>query len=171
MREGLKREAASLLDLCRERGLKIATAESCTGGLLSAYLTAIAGSSDVLERGFVTYSNAAKTEMLSVEPRVIEMLGAVSKEVALAMAAGALLHSHAAISAAITGIAGPGGGSADKPVGLVHFAVARRKAMSAGQMDYSAIHHAEEFGDLGRDLVREESVAVALKLLRQALDL
>jgi nicotinamide-nucleotide amidase len=171
MREALKAQAASLLDLCRQRGITIATAESCTGGLLSAYLTAVPGSSDVLERGFVTYSNAAKAELLSVDARMIDSLGAVSKEVALAMAAGALLHSRATISAAITGIAGPGGGSDEKPVGLVHFAVAKRKAMSAGQMDYSAIHHAEEFGDLGRDLVREESVAVGLKLLRQAIDL
>jgi nicotinamide-nucleotide amidase len=171
MRDKLRQEAESLLDLCRQRGLTMATAESCTGGLLSAYLTSIAGASDVLERGFVTYSNAAKAEMLSVEPRVIEAMGAVSKEVALAMAAGALLHSRADISAAITGVAGPGGGTEAKPVGLVHFAVARRKAMSAGQMDYSAIHHAEQFGDVGRTLVQEESVAVALKLLRQAVDL
>jgi len=171
MRDKLKQEAAGLIDLCRTRGLTIVTAESCTGGLLSAYLTAIAGASDVLERGFVTYSNAAKAEMLSVEPRVIETLGAVSKEVALAMAAGALLHSRGSISAAITGVAGPGGGTEAKPVGLVHFAVAKRKAMSAGQMDYSAIHHAEEFGDIGRNLVQEESVAVALKLLRQAVEL
>ena len=171
MRDKLKQEAAGLIDLCRTRGLTIATAESCTGGLLSAYLTAIPGASDVLERGFVTYSNAAKAEMLSVEPRVIETLGAVSKEVALAMAAGALLHSRASISAAITGVAGPGGGTETKPVGLVHFAVAKRRAMSAGQMDYSAIHHAEEFGDIGRNLVQEESVAVALKLLRQAVEL
>jgi nicotinamide-nucleotide amidase len=171
MRLKLRQEAESLLDLCRQRGLMIATAESCTGGLLSAYLTSIAGASDVLERGFVTYSNAAKTEMLSVEPRIIEAVGAVSKEVALAMAAGALLHSHAHISAAVTGVAGPGGGTEEKPVGLVHFAVAKRKAMSAGQMDYSALHHVEEFGDLGRNLVQEESVAVLLKLLRQAVEL
>lgn len=171
MRDALQREAASLLDLCRERGLKIAAAESCTGGLLCAYLTAIAGSSEVVERGFVTYSNAAKIELLGVEPRVIEMLGAVSREVALAMAAGALLHSPAQISAAVTGIAGPGGGSAEKPVGLVHFAVAKRISMSEGQMDYRAIHHAEQFGDIGRNLVQEESVATALKLLRQAVDL
>jgi len=171
MREALKRQAAGLLDLYRERGLMIAAAESCTGGLLSAPLTAISGSSDVLERGFVTYSNAAKVEMLSVEARVIEAMGAVSREVALAMAAGALLNSKAHIAAAITGIAGPGGGSAAKPVGLVHFAVAKRISMSAGQMDYRAIHHQEKFGDIGRTEVQEESVAVALKLLRQAVEL
>ncbi len=171
MRDVLKRQAACLIDLCRERRLMIATAESCTGGLLCAYLTAIAGASDVVERGFITYSNAAKTEMLSVENQVIEAVGAVSKEVAIAMAAGALLHSRADISAAVTGIAGPGGGTAEKPVGLVHFAVAKRAGMSAGQMDYRAIHHEEAFGDIGRNEVQEESVAVALKLLRQAVDL
>lgn len=170
MRERLKLKAADLIDLCRERKLMIATAESCTGGLLAAYITSISGASDVLERGFVTYSNAAKAEMLSVEASVIEAVGAVSQQVALAMAAGALLHSKADISAAITGIAGPGGGS-EKPVGLVHFAVARRGTMAAGRMDYRAIHHREEFGDIGRSEVQEESVAVALRLLRQAADL
>jgi nicotinamide-nucleotide amidase len=171
MRNVLKQRAAGLLALCRERRVMIATAESCTGGLLSAYLTSIAGASDVVERGFVTYSNDAKIEMLSVEAGVIEAVGAVSKEVALAMAAGALLHSKAQISAAITGIAGPGGGTNLKPVGLVHFAVAKRGAMTAGQMDYRAIHHEERFGDIGRTEVQEESVGVALQLLRQALDL
>lgn len=171
MRDKLRKEAASLIDLCRDRGMKLATAESCTGGLLAAYITSVAGASDVLERGFVTYSNDAKAEMLSVEPSVIAAVGAVSQQVALAMAAGALLHSKADITAAITGIAGPGGGSAEKPVGLVHFAVARRGAMSAGRLDYRAIHHKEEFGDIGRGEVQEESVATALKLLRQAVDL
>jgi nicotinamide-nucleotide amidase len=171
MRERLKLEAAGLIDLCRERKLMMATAESCTGGLLAAYITSISGASDVLERGFVAYSNAAKSEMLSVEASVIEAVGAVSQQVALAMAAGALLHSKADISAAITGIAGPGGGSADKPIGLVHFAVARRGTMAAGRMDYRAIHHREEFGDIGRSEVQEEAVAAALRLLRQAADL
>ena len=171
MRDKLRKEAARLIDLCRDRELKLATAESCTGGLLAAYITSIAGASDVLERGFVTYSNDAKVEMLSVEAAVIKAVGAVSQEVALAMAAGALLHSKADISAAVTGIAGPGGGTAEKPVGLVHFAVAKRGAMTAGRMDYRAIHHKEEFGDIGRSEVQEESVAVALKLLHQAVDL
>lgn len=170
MNDMLTRQAADLVALCRERGLMIATAESCTGGLLSAYLTAIPGASEVLERGFVTYSNAAKAEMLSVEPTVIARVGAVSREVAIAMAAGALLHSRAHIAAAITGVAGPGGGSAEKPVGLVHLAAARRAAMEPGRMDYSAIHLEERFGDMGRDAVRERSVATALKLLRQAAD-
>jgi nicotinamide-nucleotide amidase len=171
MRDALKRQAAGLLDLYRERGLKIVTAESCTGGLLSAYLTAIAGSSDVLERGYVTYSNDAKIDQLSVEPAMIERLGAVSREVALAMAAGALLHSKADIAAAITGIAGPGGGSEAKPVGLVHFAVARRAGMAAGRLDYRAVHHEEQFGDIGRNAVQEESVAIAMQLLAQAVNL
>jgi nicotinamide-nucleotide amidase len=171
MRDKLRREAAGLLGICRDRKLMLATAESCTGGLLAAYLTSVAGASDVLERGFVTYSNAAKTEMLSVEAGIISAVGAVSQQVALAMAAGALLHSKADLAAAITGIAGPGGGSAEKPVGLVHFAVARRGTMAAGRMDYRAIHHKEEFGDIGRIEVQEESVAVALRLLQQAVDL
>jgi nicotinamide-nucleotide amidase len=171
MRDRLRKEAAALIDLCRDRGLKLATAESCTGGLLAAYITSVAGASDVLERGFITYSNDAKAEMLSVEASIIEAVGAVSQQVALAMAAGALLHSKADITAAITGIAGPGGGSPDKPVGLVHFAVARRIAMSAGRLDYRALHHEEEFGDIGRGEVQEEAVATALKLLRQSVDL
>ncbi len=171
MRDKLRKEAARLLDICRDRKLKLVTAESCTGGLLAAYITSIAGASDVLERGFVTYSNDAKVEVLSVEAGVISAAGAVSQQVALAMAAGALLHSRADISAAVTGVAGPGGGSDDKPVGLVHFAVAKRGAMTAGRMDYRAIHHKEEFGDIGRNVVQEELVAVALRLLVQAVDL
>lgn len=171
MRERLVREAASLIDLCRERGVMIATAESCTGGLLAAYLTHVAGASHVLERGFVTYSNESKQELLGVDEEVISEFGAVSREVALAMAAGALWRSRAGVSAAISGIAGPGGGTVEKPVGLVHFAVARRKSVSAGQLDFSAIHHEENFGDLGRAEIREEAVRTALALLRQALDL
>lgn len=167
MRESLAREARSLLNWCRENTLTIVTAESCTGGLLAAYLTHNAGASDVLERGFVTYSNAAKVELLGVDKEMIEAHGAVSREVALAMAAGALWRSRAAISAAITGVAGPGGGTADKPVGLVHFAVAKRVSILSEEMNFSAIHHAEMFGDLGRAEIREESVATALKLLRQ----
>ncbi|MHA1166089.1 MAG: CinA family protein, partial [Alphaproteobacteria bacterium] len=116
----LKQSASDLLDALRAQGLMLAAAESCTGGLISACLTEIPGSSDVLERGFVTYSNAAKTEMLGVPPEMIESNGAVSEEVAGAMASGALTFSKADISVAVTGIAGPGGGSDDKPVGLVH---------------------------------------------------
>ena len=115
-----------MLDACRARGLKIATAESCTGGLVAGALTEIAGSSDVVDRGFVTYSNEAKQQMLGVPAATIEKHGAVSRETAEAMARGALGNANADLVVSITGIAGPGGGSADKPVGLVHFAAASR---------------------------------------------
>jgi nicotinamide-nucleotide amidase len=118
--------ARLVLTTARQAGVMIATAESCTGGLVAAALTAIPGSSDVVDRGFVTYSNAAKTAMLGVPACLIADLGAVSAEVAAAMAEGALRASQAGIAVAITGIAGPGGGSAEKPVGLVHFAAASR---------------------------------------------
>ncbi len=167
MRESLVREARELLNWCRERKFTAVTAESCTGGLLAAYLTHHAGSSDVFERGFVIYSNESKIELLGVDKEMIDDHGAVSREVALAMAAGALWRSRAVISAAITGIAGPGGGSPEKPIGLVHFAVAKRISISSEEMNFSAIHHVENFGDLGRVEIREESVATALTLLRQ----
>lgn len=115
-----------VLDRFRAAGLRIATAESCTGGLIAAGLTAFAGSSDVFERGFVTYSNEAKVDLLGVPAELIAAHGAVSAEVARAMAEGALAHSHADIAVSVTGIAGPGGGSADKPVGLVYIGSARR---------------------------------------------
>src|SRR6478736_6242669 len=126
-------EAAALLDACRERGDLLAAAESCTGGLLAAMLTAIPGSSDVFERGFVTYSNASKSEMLGVPVWLIERHGAVSEDVARAMAGGALTHSHASLAVAVTGIAGPDGGTQDKPVGLVYFAAGRRNTMIASE--------------------------------------
>jgi nicotinamide-nucleotide amidase len=120
------RDAAErVLVSCRKAGLKVVTAESCTGGLVAAALTAIAGSSDVVERGFVTYANEAKHEMLGVGLDTLENHGAVSEPVARAMARGALTHSLANIAVSVTGVAGPGGGSAEKPVGLVHFAAAR----------------------------------------------
>lgn len=139
------------------RDAVIATAESCTGGLVAALLTSIPGSSAVVDRGFVTYSNEAKIEMLGVDAGLIARLGAVSAEVALAMARGALAHSRADLAVAVTGIAGPGGGSPEKPVGLVHFAAARR----------AGAHLAIErrFGDLGRDAVRLASADTALELL------
>ncbi len=118
--------AVSVLNACRDAGLMLATAESCTGGMIAAALTDIAGSSDVVERGFVTYSNAAKAELLGVPAELIAAKGAVSQEVARAMAAGALAHAHAGIAISVTGIAGPGGGSAEKPVGLVWFGLATR---------------------------------------------
>ncbi|HYD99943.1 MAG TPA: CinA family protein [Alphaproteobacteria bacterium] len=122
----LAEPAARVLEDCRARGLTVATAESCTGGLVAASLTEIAGSSDVFDRGFATYSNAAKQDMLGVPAALLARHGAVSAEVAAAMAAGALAQSRADLAVAITGIAGPGGGTAEKPVGLVHFAAAVR---------------------------------------------
>jgi nicotinamide-nucleotide amidase len=154
-------QAAALLEACRERGVLIATAESCTGGLVAATLTAIPGSSDVVERGFVTYSNTAKSEMLGVPVWLIERHGAVSEDVARAMVGGALTHSRATIAVAVTGIAGPDGGTADKPVGLVHFAAARR--------DDAVRHERVLFGDLGRAEIRRESVQRALSLLASVL--
>jgi nicotinamide-nucleotide amidase len=121
-------DAESLLEVCRSKGIRLATAESCTGGLIAAALTAIAGSSDVVDRGFVTYSNEAKNEMLGVPIPTIEVHGAVSEEVARAMAEGALTRSRATIAVSVTGVAGPGGGSVEKPVGLVCFGLARAGA-------------------------------------------
>ena len=154
-------QAAALLEACRERGELIATAESCTGGLVAATLTAIPGSSDVFERGFVPYSNAAKSEMLGVPVWLIERHGAVSEDVARAMVGGALTHSRATIAVAVTGIAGPGGGTVEKPVGLVHFAAARR--------DEPVRHERALFGDIGRGEIRRESVKRALDLLASLL--
>lgn len=151
--------AARVLATCRARGLMLATAESCTGGLVAGALTDIAGSSDVVERGFVTYSNAAKIEMLGVPEAWIAEHGAVSELVARAMAEGAVARSRADVAVAVTGIAGPGGGSASKPVGLVHFAAARRGA--------ATLHVERRFGDLGRAEIRRRSVVQALDLLMQ----
>jgi nicotinamide-nucleotide amidase len=124
--DALTAKAEALLARCRAAGLMIATAESCTGGLIAGALTAVAGSSDVVDRGFVTYSNAAKTQMLGVPPAMIEAHGAVSAQVAESMAEGALDRSEASLAVAVTGIAGPGGGTPEKPVGLVWFGLARR---------------------------------------------
>lgn len=163
--------AEQILAEFRARGLKLATAESCTGGLVAAYLTEIPGSSDVVERGFVTYSNEAKTQLLGVEAALIAEKGAVSREVALAMAAGALAQSRADVSVAVTGVAGPSGGTAEKPVGLVHFAVAKLKSRLADGVAFAAIHHEERFGDIGRSQVREKSVEAALTLFRRGAEL
>jgi nicotinamide-nucleotide amidase len=168
MRERLISEAEAVLDFCREHGFTVATAESCTGGLVAAYLTHIAGASEIVERGFVTYSNESKIELLGVDARIIADHGSVSRQAALAMAAGALWRSKASVSVAVTGIAGPGGGSDEKPVGLVHFAIAKRVSVSQEQLDFRALHHEENFGDIGRAEVREASVATALRMLRQA---
>lgn len=140
-----------------ERGWMIATAESCTAGLVAGALTAVPGCSAVLDRGFVTYSNGAKTGMLGVPADMIETFGAVSEPVARAMAEGAVAHSDAELSVSVTGIAGPGGGSADKPVGLVHFAAAGPAGV---------VHVERRFGDISREAVRLASVRVALGLLR-----
>jgi nicotinamide-nucleotide amidase len=155
--DALLASARATLDICRENDLKIATAESCTGGLVAALLTAIAGASDVFDRGFVTYSNDAKREMLGVRPETLSAQGAVSRATAREMAEGALRRSAADIAVSVTGVAGPGGGSAEKPVGLVHFACARRDGRIAAAE--------RQFGDIGRDAVRLASVAEALKML------
>jgi len=152
-------QAQALLALCRTRKLKIATAESCTGGLVAGTLTEIAGSSDVVERGFVTYSNEAKQEMLGVPSATLASHGAVSRETAQAMAQGALARAPVDLAVAVTGIAGPGGAVPGKPVGLVHFAAAAR----GGRL----IHHERRFGDIGRAQVRWASVQQALAMLHE----
>jgi nicotinamide-nucleotide amidase len=152
-------EAASLLEACRRKSIMLATAESCTGGLIAAALTSIAGSSDVVDRGFVTYSNEAKIQMIGVSPALIQSHGAVSEEVARAMADGALSRSRAAIAIAVTGVAGPGGGSADKPVGLVCFGLARTGVLAISQRHVFP-------GD--RTAVRAATVIHALEMIRQA---
>lgn len=161
MTPDVKTRAASLLKAYETRGLKIATAESCTGGLVAALLTEIAGSSAVVERGFVTYSNEAKIELIGVRADLIEAHGAVSQEVARAMAEGALSRSRADVAVAITGIAGPTGATAAKPVGLVHFALARKGA--------ATVHLERRYGDLGRENVRRAAVEDAIGLLERAL--
>ncbi len=152
--------AAALLEACRARGLMIATAESCTGGLVAALLTEIPGSSAVVERGFVVYSNEAKAEALGVPAALIAAHGAVSEPVARAMAEGAIARSRADLAVAITGVAGPGGGSAEKPVGLVHFGLAARGGETR--------HLERRYGDLGRAGVRRRAVEDALALLEEA---
>ena len=151
--------ARALLDLCKAKQLTIVTAESCTGGLVAGALTDIEGSSAVVDRGFVTYTDEAKEEVLGVPHDVLDSHGAVSRETAEAMALGALAHSPAMLSVAITGIAGPGGGTPAKPVGLVHFAAA------AG--DGRLIHREQRYGDIGRTEVRRRSVLQALAMLRE----
>ncbi|MBX3507214.1 MAG: CinA family protein [Parvibaculum sp.] len=143
----------------REAKLKLVTAESCTGGLIAGLLTEIAGSSDVVERGFVVYSNEAKRDMLGVPGDMIADFGAVSEPVARAMAEGALKNSRAHIAISVTGIAGPGGGTPMKPVGLVHFGAAR-----TGR---SILHEMQLFGDIGREEIRMKSIETALNLVRR----
>ena len=154
----LRAKATKILDACRRRKLKLALAESCTGGLIGAALTEIPGSSDVVDRGYVTYSNEAKAAMLGVPTETLRQFGAVSAETVRAMAEGALAKSGADVTVAVTGIAGPGGGSADKPVGLVHFAAARRG---------KTLHKEIRFGELGRGEVRRRSVLAAFDLVNE----
>jgi nicotinamide-nucleotide amidase len=151
--------ARGLLDLCRRKALTVAAAESCTGGLLAAILTDIPGSSDVFDRGFVTYSNDAKEAMLDVPATTLAAFGAVSRETAQAMASGVLAHSPADLAVAITGIAGPGGAMPGKPVGLVHLAAAARGGRT--------MQEEQRFGDIGRAQVRYAAVGRALAMLRE----
>ncbi len=153
-------QARGLIELCKERGLVIGTAESCTGGLLSACLTAVPGSSAVFERGFVTYANTAKMEMLGVDADLLAAYGAVSEPVARAMVQGVLARAPVDLAVSITGVAGPGGGSAEKPVGLV-FIGSGRKTGNGPEVTVARC----EFGDIGRNVVRERTVANALDML------
>ncbi len=155
----LEEKARAIIAEFTGRGLKVATAESCTGGLIAGALTEIAGSSSVFDRGFVTYSNEAKVEIVGVAAATLLAHGAVSRETAVEMAKGALMHSRADLAVAITGIAGPSGGSAEKPVGLVHLAAATR----TGRL----LHREMRYGDIGRDAVRLATVTTALDLLRE----
>lgn len=154
--------AEQLLKETKARGFKIATAESCTGGLIAATLAAVPGASASLERGFVTYSDAAKNELIAVPADLIREHGAVSRQVALAMVAGALEHSPADIAVAVTGVAGPDGGSTEKPVGLVHIAAARRGG--------DTLHEEMRFGAIGRHEIQAATVAAAFDLMRRVLD-
>ncbi len=152
--------ATTLLDLCRTRKLLAATAESCTGGLVAGAITDIPGSSDIFDRGFVTYSNEAKQEMLGVAAQTLLKHGAVSAATAVEMAEGALNHSRADVAVSITGVAGPGGGTVEKPVGLVHFACARRGGRTT--------RAERRFGHLSREEIRAASVVQALTMLLEA---
>jgi nicotinamide-nucleotide amidase len=159
--EDIDQLARRVLDLARTAGLTLATVESCTGGLVAGALTAIPGSSDVVDRGFVAYSNAAKTALVGVDAALIAAHGAVSEPVARAMAEGGVRLGGVDVAVAITGVAGPGGGGVDKPVGLVHFAMARRGR--------ATVHREMRFGDIGREAVRLESVRTALGMVAEAL--
>jgi len=151
--------ANDLLELCKAKKLTLATAESCTGGLVAGALSDISGSSSVLDRGFVTYSNAAKQQMLGVTPSTIDVYGAVSRECAEEMAKGALAHASVDLAVSITGIAGPTGAVPGKPIGLVFFCAASRSGR--------VIAHERKYGDIGRGKVRRESVLQALAMLRE----
>ncbi|KQV42495.1 MULTISPECIES: CinA family protein [unclassified Rhizobium] len=158
--QDIEEKAYSLIHDFTARGLMVATAESCTGGMIAGALTEIPGSSSVIDRGFVTYSNEAKMQMIGVSSETLAAHGAVSRETAIEMAKGALDGSSADVSIAVTGVAGPGGGSVEKPVGLVHLAAARRD----GQM----FHRKMRYGDIGRQGVRLATLRTALEMLVEA---
>lgn len=153
-------KARRLVEACNRAGLVVATAESCTGGMIAAAITDIAGSSAVFDRGFVTYSNEAKQDMLGVSKTTLDSFGAVSRQTAEEMVVGALSHSRANLAVSVTGIAGPGGGSAEKPVGLVHLALAGRAGLKR--------HKMLRCGDIGRDAVRVATLEAALDMLLEA---
>jgi nicotinamide-nucleotide amidase len=153
--------AAGIVQAAERRAVTLATAESCTGGLIAAALTAVPGSAAAVECGFVTYSNGAKSTLIGVPGELIERDGAVSESVARAMASGALRHSSADVAVSVTGIAGPSGGSEDKPVGLVHFAAASPQGV---------VHAERRFGDIGRENVRMASVRQALAMLSERIE-
>jgi nicotinamide-nucleotide amidase len=157
----LLRLAEMVLMQAREQKLRIATAESCTGGLIAGLLTEIPGSSDVVDRGFVVYSNRAKQDMLNVPGDLIADAGAVSEAVARMMAEGAVENSNAHIAVAVTGVAGPGGGTPIKPVGLVHIAACRERR--------TILHEAHRFGNIGRSEIRMKTVEAALELMQRLL--
>ncbi|WP_212112118.1 CinA family protein [Bartonella queenslandensis] len=156
-----EKQAHEVLNTCRKKGLLLTTVESCTGGLIAASLTNIAGSSDVFDCGFVVYSNESKTHLVGVCAELIKTYGAVSKEVALAMAEGGLKHSKADIAVSVTGIAGPGGASLNKPVGLVHCAVAYK--------NHSPLHKEMHFGHLDRKAIRHATVDNAFQMILEQL--
>jgi nicotinamide-nucleotide amidase len=153
-------DAKRLLAALRAAGAMVATVESCTGGLIAGTLTEVAGSSDVVERGFVTYSNEAKNELVGVPMGLIERYGAVSEPVAIAMAEGGLQHSRAHIAVSVTGVAGPGGGSDEKPVGLVHIGCAVRGGPT--------MHQRHVFADRGRGFIRQRTIDQAFRMVRKA---
>jgi len=157
--------AAQIVDLLKTRNKTVTTVESCTGGLIAGAITSIAGSSAVFETGFVTYSNAAKTTLVGVPENLLQRHGAVSEQVAAAMAEGALLRAGADLALSVTGIAGPGGGSAEKPVGMVCFGLSVRTAEGLPHTQTQT----RQFGDLGRDGVRQASVRHALEWALTAL--
>ena len=162
MQRELTEDAERLLGDLRARKLMVATAESCTGGLIAGYLTEVAGASDVVDRGFITYSNEAKAELLGVPMALITQKGAVSADVARAMAEGALAVARAQIAVAVTGVVGPGGGSPAKPVGMVFIAALRRGR--------APIVREFQFGDIGRGMIRRRAVGAAFAMIRDVMD-